>query len=82
MDALGLLKTKEYREARIKINYWKGSLLNSNNNETKRILDEKVEFFQQMRETNPQMYSIFQTDDKEMGEMIYQKLTGRSIIID
>ncbi len=44
--------------------------------------NEKLAFFSQMRKSNPEPYPIFEINDKELSELIYEKLTGKKVIID
>ena len=82
MNLTELLKSKEYQEASGKIGAWKEKLAKADQQEVIRIRDEKVDFFKKMRTSNPELYVVFQLDDKTLSEQIYKKLTGKDIVID
>lgn len=44
--------------------------------------NEKLAFFSQMRKSNKDLYYLFEINDKELSELIYEKLTGKKVIID
>ena len=77
-----LAKSKGYKDAEKRITSWKRRLEKADPEEAMRIMDERNSFFTQMRETEAELYSVFEIDDKVLGELIYKKLTGEEIVID
>lgn len=77
-----ILETKKYKDARKKINNWKASLKDADEEKTKKIHDEIDTYFSRMRHSDHDFYLIFETDAKELSEIIHEKLTGQKIIID
>ncbi len=77
-----LINSKEYRDARAKVDVWRGRLATGDKSDTARVRDEKVAFFGAMRKTRPDLYAAFQIDDKTLSEAIIKNLTGRDVIID
>ncbi|MBS3068135.1 hypothetical protein J4450_05505 [Candidatus Micrarchaeota archaeon] len=82
MSLIELMKTKEYKDADKKVKDWKERLSKANNSEVMKVKDEKLAFFSEMRKSNQDLYSIFEINDKELSELIYEKLTGKKVIID
>ena len=82
MEIFGLVKTKEYQEASNKIRAWKDKLEEANRNEVFLIREQSGKFFAEMQKSKPELYRLFQIDDKTMGEKILEKLTGTKVIID
>ncbi len=74
--------TKEYRNAISKIKSWKKKLEKTNKEGATGILREKRDFFDEMRETNPQLYLVFQISDKEISEIANRKILGKEITLD
>ncbi len=77
-----LLKSKEYADARKRVDGWRARLKGADAAEAGRVRSEKAEFFQSMAKQRPDLYAAFQIDDKTLSEEIFRKLTGRDIIID
>lgn len=75
-------ETKDYRDALAKVRSWRKRIAKADADETRKILQEKREFFDHMEETNPQLYSIFRISDKELSEMAIERFTGTPAIID
>lgn len=77
-----LHETKEYRNAISKIKSWKKKLSKTDKEGAIRILREKRNFFDEMRETNPHLYMVFQISDKEISEIANIKILGKEITLD
>ncbi|MBU0527500.1 hypothetical protein KKE92_03405 [Candidatus Micrarchaeota archaeon] len=75
-------ETEEYGSALIKVKSWKEKIEKSDRVGLFRILDEKKIFFANMKKTNPNLYSIFQINDKEISESVAEKLSAAKITID
>ncbi len=75
-------ETEEYRSALIKVKSWKEKIEKSEKKSLFRVLDEKKVFFANMKKTNPNLYSIFQINDKEISESVAEKLYTAKIVID
>ena len=82
MDVRKLIGSKEYKEARSKVEKWKARLEKGSREDAVAVRDEKAEFFAKMRKASAPLYTAFQIDDKTLSEMIFKKLTGKEIMID
>lgn len=82
MDLKKMLGSKEYRDARARIDAWKARLGKGGAKDAEAVRDEKAEFFAIMRKADPGLYAAFQIDDKSLSETIYRKITGKDIILD
>ncbi len=79
---MDLVNTTEYKNAKAQIASLMQKLDAAKKDDVAKLRDEKAEFFQKMKETNPRLYSAFQIDDNDLSRKIHKKLTGRDVIID
>ena len=77
-----MLKSREYREARRKVLSWKSRLPAATRDEALAVLGEKARFFSRMRDESPDLYEILRINDKELSELVNERLLGRKIVID
>lgn len=77
-----LIKSREYIDAKAKIQAWRARLGKSDAAEALRVRDEKAAFFSLMRKDRPDLYAAFQINDKSLSEAIHKALSGKEIIID
>ncbi len=82
MDLDALLSTDGYRAARARIASWKEILLKGGRAEALKVRDEKTSFFAAMRRSAPELYAVFQVEDRELSEIIYEKIRGKKVTID
>lgn len=82
MKRTDLLHSIEYKKASSRIADWKEKLQKSDKPATVKIRDEKMDFFSKMIRKNPELYSIFEIDDKALSELIYTKLSGGSVVLN
>ncbi len=79
---MDLVNTNEYKGAQAKIALLAQRLDAAKKADVAEIRDEKAEFFQKMRETNPRLYSAFRIDDNQLSRKIHKKLTGKDVIVE
>ncbi|MCI0503446.1 hypothetical protein L0Y65_01920 [Candidatus Micrarchaeota archaeon] len=77
-----LVKSKEFLDAKAKVQGWKVRLEKAGSNEALRVRDEKSAFFGGLKAARPDLYAAFQMEDKTLSEAIFKKLTGKDVIID
>jgi hypothetical protein len=77
-----LLKSKEYADARRRIDSWRQRLALAGKPEVVAIRSEKDAFFSRMRSARPDLYAVFQVEDKALSESIFKKTTGNGVVID
>ncbi len=82
MDLDELVRSKESQEAQRRISAWNERLEKAGPAEAIKVRDEKAAFFKAMRASSPDLYVVFQLDDKTLSERIYGKLTGKKVTID
>lgn len=82
MDITNLIKSEGYKDARKKITNWTEQLKTSDSKTTMQIRDELKDFFSQLKKAKPQLYAVFQGQHKQLSETVYEKLSGKQIIID
>lgn len=81
-DFVNIIKTTEYMEARAIVTNWKSELPFADQAKLVKIAKKRKSFFFKMKNLNPKLYQLFQSDDKELSEMIYEKLNGKKITFD
>ncbi len=79
MTLKDILKSPEYDDAKRKVVFWKQQLTVSDRAEALAVRDEKDEFFGQMRASRPDMYAVFEIEDKSLSETIIKKVLGKTI---
>jgi hypothetical protein len=82
MDLKGMLKSKEYKSALIRISEWKRRLERGGKDEAEKVRGEKVAFISGLKKSRPDLYLAFQLDDKALSELIYKKMTGKDATLD
>lgn len=83
MDVRKIINSKEYKNAKTRISKWKLQLSDAKSkDEINQIKDEKTLFFNEMKKNHPITYGALRINDKELSESIYERLTGKQIIID
>lgn len=82
MDLDKLISSERYKDALRRVAAWKGRLETADRAEAMRVREENAAFFTRMRESDPELYSVFQLSDKELSEMIFKRMTGKDITID
>lgn len=79
---LELMKTKEYADARKKVDGWEARLEKADAKGAMKIGEERSAFFGDMKKKSGGLYALFQMDDKALSERIVKKVTGQDVIID
>jgi hypothetical protein len=69
-------ETEEYSKALNRVMGWKKRLATADKSEVTQISQEMREFFGLMKQTNPRLYEVFSSNDKELSDIIHKKLTG------
>ncbi|MFH1520614.1 MAG: hypothetical protein ABID61_03145 [Candidatus Micrarchaeota archaeon] len=82
MNLTDLIESDDYKNTQKKITSWNEKLKLADNNITAQIRDEFAGFFSQLKKDKPQQYAVFQGQHKQLSETVYEKLTGKKIIID
>lgn len=82
MNLSDLIKSDDYTNAQKKIASWNKQLKIADNNVTAQIRDEFAAFFSQLKKAKPHLYAVFQGQHSKLSEAVYEKLTGKKIIID
>jgi hypothetical protein len=82
MEIKKILASAGYKDARNKIDEWMKRLKTAKADEALRISDEKATFFNKMKDSAPELYSVLAIDEKTLSGIIFKKLTGMDVIID
>ena len=82
MDLNVIMNSKEYKDAADRVAKWKERIEKGGPDEAIKVRDEKMKFFSEMRDKRPDLYAVFELDDKTLSEMFHKKVTGEDIIID
>lgn len=83
MGLLDILKSREYRFASEKIDQMNAALDRTDEpSEVKRLRDEISIFFADMWKARPDLYAVFQVDDKAIAEKIVRKLFEEDVMIN